>query len=279
MNKIIKTFDIIVGDFGRTGTLRYFNEFSLAEERAIINKQHSTQFFDEQRIIGYSLVGLLRNIKEPYIRKFEDSFLPIDETILVGYSKGILPDEIISRILLVLEPWVNSALTTNPQKIRIVVPCNTLTSALIKVRDILNRIKNKNIDTETKKKYFTSIDTFNSWQNALLTLEIDIPTIPEILLSTSISDLKKIPLIGTNSTIEIYNEVAKCKGLKIIFYSPITESEFMQLLKNSINGNFNPNYLINYPSNTINACTDLKIKSTIDSCQVFAESLVNEVYR
>ncbi|MFO8071936.1 MAG: hypothetical protein R6V85_08675 [Polyangia bacterium] len=119
--------DIVVGDFGRPGTLRYLRAFSDLEREAISpGLPPGVPFMDEHRRVQLVVLCQLRHVKREILERFVAEGRAVDETVLVGTSFGPSTVEIVDRLGELLEQHARLARENGAGRIRAVIPCNTL---------------------------------------------------------------------------------------------------------------------------------------------------------
>jgi hypothetical protein len=119
--------DIVVGDFGRPGTLRYLEVFS-ARERELITSRLTPgeEFLDEHRRVQLTVLCQLRIVKRRIFGRYEREGRPIDHAMMVGTSDGAPVSEIVADLGDLLRRQVEVAAGCGARTIRVVIPCNTL---------------------------------------------------------------------------------------------------------------------------------------------------------
>jgi len=119
--------DIVVGDFGRPGTLRYLRVFSDFEREAVSpGLPPGVPFMDEHRRVQLVVLCQLRCVKREILERFAAEGRVVDETVLVGTSFGPSTGEIVDRLGRLLEQHARVARENGAIRIRAVIPCNTL---------------------------------------------------------------------------------------------------------------------------------------------------------
>jgi len=119
--------DIVVGDFGRPGTLRYLRAFSERERATILpGLPPGVPFMDEHRRVQLVVLCQLRYIKREILSRFAAEGRVVDETVLVGTSFGPRTSEIVARLGELLDRHARIAHENGAERMRAVIPCNTL---------------------------------------------------------------------------------------------------------------------------------------------------------
>lgn len=130
--------DIVVGDFGRPGTLRYLEAFS-ARERELITSRlpDGEEFLDEHRRVQLTVLCQLRFVKRRIFEAYARERRAIDREMMVGTSYGTPVTEIVPTLGGLLRQHVLVAAEQGARLIRIVIPCNTLGVIADALRDEL----------------------------------------------------------------------------------------------------------------------------------------------
>jgi hypothetical protein len=119
--------DIVIGDFGRPGTLRYLEAFSARERELIASSlPDGDEFLDEHRRVQLTVLCQLRIVKRTIFDAYEREGRAIDREMMVGTSFGTPVAEIVPTLAEVLRRQVGLAAGQGVRAIRVVIPCNTL---------------------------------------------------------------------------------------------------------------------------------------------------------
>ncbi|MBW2258397.1 MAG: hypothetical protein JRI25_27910, partial [Deltaproteobacteria bacterium] len=91
--------DIVVGDFGRPGTLRYLEAFSKRERELIVSRLPPGEpFFDEHRQVQLTVLCQLPRIKAQLLEPYLQGRLPFDDGVLVGSAHGAPIEAILPQL-------------------------------------------------------------------------------------------------------------------------------------------------------------------------------------
>ncbi len=254
--------DVIIGDFGRQGTLRYFQEFSRFEKEVIMKSLNEKEFFDEYRTLKYTVAGLLPEIKKEFIKQVYADSKVFDSRILIGSKNGQSPMSFVGDFLEHITPYVASAISTGATEIRIIIPCNTLAPLSIRLDELF-------------KDYIES-------NNMSGRIKISVPNIPSVVIKNVTSE--NLYLIGTPSAFKAYEKEIFLQNLNIKLSGGSDEEleRSEQIILNCIRGRETMDLIkkICYPSSSIvSACTDVSITDTIDSLSIFAQEMAYEAYK
>lgn len=271
--------DIIIGGFGRSGLLRYFHYFSNFEKNLIKAKLAGEDFYDEYRLVNYTVIGELRRIKSRYLDFYKKGF---DRSILVGVKGGISLEEIFPDFIREILPHLNTVISKGSREIRVIIPCNTLAELSIKMEHVLTA--KDGIQQYYHPKTETEINEFNFFLRHHESLTIQVPTVPEaVLKSDKLDGAKKILLIGTISAIKAYSSIINRHHfqIEIVELNDLNNNLNFDVILKSIGGEKpDTSFLSKLPNDIkiVSACTDVEIPGTIDSVTEFAKHLASEIY-
>lgn len=277
---------LILSDFGREGTLRYFSEFSQAERQLITNALNGNPFFDEYRRVSFSLVGLLRQIKAKLLKAYSDAQRPLDNRILVGAEDGPNPEDVLPHVVHAMAPWILTALQSQSGKVKLIIPCNTLAP----LAEPLERVFRDASEMEhLLKTNFKTVSDEMLKALRVLAREVgqrdfSVPSIPSVAITKYGPFLKpQVAVLGTRVAVSAYRKEVKKRALnvEILDYTRICGKSFEQVIHDSItgrgklvlDGNFFDKYTV------ICACTDVEIEDAIDSTTVFANYIAACAYQ
>ncbi len=246
-----RCIDIIIGDYGRVGTLRFLEEFSNFERSYIQLFLKENQFYDEYRIVDQIVLNSSYSTKFDIISKYSDSNIPLDDNILFGFeNKHFEPIELyVDKFYQQVIPFVKNANNLQYSKIRIIIPCNTLevVAKLLKIK-----------------------------------INSNYPNVEIPLLSTSVKseilkmNFKKIYLISTPEVMKLYSDFFRLNKIK----AECNHKKFKNFLNNVISDSqINDNDDNDDNDITISACTDLDVPCDIDTLKLYCKDLVLKVYK
>ena len=273
----MRIHDLIIGDFGRAGTIRYFQAFSEAEQD-LLQKQQQGTFYDEYRMIRYTIIGLLRDIKKQFIPPDIDR---IDDSVLVGVNGGPSPIEIFPDLLRVLSPYVVQASKEGATEVRIIIPCNTL----FKISKQLNFVLSSR---DSLLSYLNDNAIKARWADQLLEIFdstiITVPAVAEVVVDKLNDDNTSRLLVSASKAAEkAYKEIIDKEhdDLEFQAWLPPGVKSFPQLLKKTIRGEqLNTNSAESQEDATIvSGCTDIALPFGHDSATIFAQQMAFSAYR
>nr|QEO74325.1 hypothetical protein [uncultured bacterium] len=276
---------LIVGDFGREGTLRYFNEFSRAE-REHLAASLSAPFFDEHRRVRYSIVGLLRDIKKQFIAEYERSGRPLDEGVLVGVRGGLRNDDILDALVGCLAPWFLLALSSGAGRVKVIVPCNTLAPLLGTLEHSLRdfgRIKDhlRRSGTHLPAEVW---ELFEALADKSAGIPVSAPTMPVAVVDElEASPPARLAIFGTDIALDCYRQEIRKRNLdiEVVDYAEVTHCTSAQVINASVGGRSRvPNLAPGAADGlaVLSACTDVEIEGALDSTAIFARRMAAAAY-
>jgi hypothetical protein len=276
---------LIVGDFGREGTLRYFSEFSHAE-REVVSASLSDPFFDEHRRVRYSIVGLLRDIKREFIAEYERAGRPLDEGVLVGVRGGLKTDDILDAMVGCLAPWLLLALTSGAARVKVIVPCNTLAPVLPSLEGALrdfDRLKH-HLRRGGARPPARALELFEAAAAEAEGVAVSAPSIVSAVIDElEASPPARLAIFGTDISLACYREELRRRrlGTEVFDYSEVANYTAARVINASVGG------VTRLPSlargaadglNVLSACTDVGIEGALDSTLIFARRMAADAY-
>ena len=264
--------DIIIADFGRSGTLRYLKLFSELEKRYITTNYSVNEFYDEMRCISYVLVGKLREIKKDFLPK---NINRINEHQLMGIKDGIHYESLIQPIVNILNPFLKIAIEEGFQKIRIIFPCNSMYFIANYIKNNIEKLKSG------RSKDHENVDINLKWLLPYLRfVQIQVPQIANYYLKSRFDKHSedKLYFIGSGLAMEGYKDSIKRNGFKISIEALSGDhSSFIDILHSTLNQK--PIEYISTGHTLINGCTDFYIPNADDPLKKFVINLVDEAYK
>jgi hypothetical protein len=258
--------DIILGDFGRSGTLRYLTLFSDHERDILIGRCHA--FYDEYRAVRYTVVGVIDAIKAPWLRKFSDASRALDDSILAGVSDGIAIGDLAAPIAAALAPYVDQAIRGGAQRVRVIVPCNTLSPVLRQIKSLLQ----------------TQIEQCHEHAGACV-VEIEVPSIPELVVPRLGSAVHaSYAFLGTASAFAEYQSVIvrNAAPVTLFRYGDGSDRDLsMALLHQALGGSVSATEARPTPAAGVGllcGCTDFCVTGATDALEIFARAVAEDAY-
>lgn len=273
----MKIHDLIVGDFGRVGTLRYLKAFSQFEREYIKSELDLDEFYDEHRLIRYTVIGFLRDIKSDYL---PDALDRIGDNVLLGVNGGPDPLEIIPRLVRILIPYLVTAIKFGATMIRIIIPCNTLYTVAKKLNFIF---RSEGSFRDFVEKEEISGEGCGYLLNYMAEVNISAPTVPEtVVKEVNTPTVSKLLVVASRSAIDAYKSIVneKYDDLTVESWLPPDVTDFQELLIRSLNGEITapPKTALCDGKRVIAGCTDVEIPTLEDSTRIYAGKLVEEAY-
>ncbi|HEX8337271.1 MAG TPA: hypothetical protein VF621_11120 [Pyrinomonadaceae bacterium] len=276
---------LIVGDFGREGTLRYFSEFSRAE-REVVSASLSAPFFDEHRRVRYSIVGLLRDIKKEFIAEYGRAGRPLDEGVLVGVRGGLKTDDILDSLVGCLAPWFLLALTSGASRVKVIVPCNTLAPLLSTLEESLrdlDRLKH-HLRRGGAQPAAHAWELFEATAERAAGVAVSAPSIMAAVVDElEASPPARLAVFGTDIALACYREELRRRKLdtEVIDYSEVAHYQAAQVINASVGGVTQLPCLAHEAADgltVLSACTDVGIDGALDSTLIFARRMAAAAY-
>jgi hypothetical protein len=281
MGRLPNMFDLIVGDFGRTATIRYFEEFSKAERKILQAKYGHDHFYDEYRSVEYAIVGRIQTVKRDLL---ENHFLTqnrLDSRILVGTEAGPSLEEIENNLIECTLPWLRTALDASPapRRVRIVFPCNTLS---LLAKRVASCISTRQVPPSTSQKrcYLALLQTLDSVPASQVEVLDVITSVANAIVRARIPRLK---FLGTALSLLAYQQEFSALG-ESVDLSPLPEELFLESLHHTLSGDVCrplPGEEAVWPESDVPilcGCTDLVIANSLDSLAIFAQTAASRAY-
>lgn len=284
--------DIIISDFGRTAALRYLSYFSDLEKARILQYlSSSSDFLDEYRRVAICLIGDLAYLKQTVLERYYKAILPFDNNILVGFDTSFPYDDLFNRITKLTFHQILLAIRLGHSRIRVVIPCNTLSPAGWFMKDMYAKLT-----THSNSVSILSKDEMNLILENYENLDISFPTIPEIVLDFAEHEsYKNLYILGTPDTCDLYQKVLLHSHSNIQIRLPSKEDQEIinRAIFNSIDGRIakveesakeiselivRPLRLIYPEIQFIEACTDLDLGIGLNSNDLYVKRLIHEIY-
>lgn len=129
------TYDLVIGDFGREAATRYVGVLAEEERRFLegILGQTGVQFFDEYRRIMFTLVGDIGFLKHGMIDRTWDAHSRLTDDVLVAVKAHEVPEDLKLALVELTRDQVRSARRRGHQRVRVVLPCNSMSDVLADV--------------------------------------------------------------------------------------------------------------------------------------------------
>jgi hypothetical protein len=295
LDDIPYVYDVVLSDFGRASTVRLLTEL-VDKERTRIQKLLDMEcgprvapFFDEYRRIMFSCVGDVAYIKQDILserQRMKPSLL--DSSVLYGVKGTEISDEAIGRIADIASFEVEQAFKRGYRRFRLVIPCNTL--AIID-NDLASAIRKRLSMIEVN---LSSINGNGQNWRFKKNGELTIYTVPKAVLKyvNSSNTNAKLTLVGTSLAQEEYKRALKELGMEsisIVEFSHEEQEVMDELLVASIGGDggyvdmmkkeLRQKVLSRYQTSiVVEASTDFNFGIGINSLQMFADVLLDDVY-
>ncbi len=230
-------------------------------------------------------------IKEKQISNFYKSGNYINDSILIGFPDGMSINTAIEKLCVMLISFLQNKDNISTKKV-ITLPCNTLSPALLKIKEFVNDFDQITKLAERHKLTITKRDVQHIVENDSL----EFVTVAEAVINYVTKNKYDFVLpLGTSGITNIYmNEISRTKSkIKLIEVSEklqdfvfktitasISNSEVeikkqTQNIKNEI-GIIKQQYKGSIA--IIEACTDLNMGIGIVSLKLYAEYIASSIY-
>lgn len=288
------TYDIIVSDFGRDATIEYLRLVSESEKQLIetILARDGYEFFDEYRRIMFTVIGDLAFLKESAIATNATNNGYLTEDILIGLGSSPMSQEFVDRMILSVIQEVLAAMDRGHKRLRLMIPCNTLSDLTKKVGRM---IRSGEELKRTVKAYAPTIYDYDKTVAA----QISVHTVPEAVMR-HLAEIKEpgemthLLVLGTRNTNAIYEALSKSYAINVLPLNDLDYELIDKAIVASIGGEWNKVDLcreqlqkdIIEPRSdffedlvVLEACTDFRLGLGLNSLQVFAEAMVADCYQ
>lgn len=289
------TLAVVVGDFSREATLRFWTHVSTLEYRQIRTMLPSeSAFYDEYRRITYCLLGDLPFIKQYGLRSHRTGLL--DDRILIGFPGGITLKDILPQVALLIFHALWGPAKRDIRNVWVMFPCNTLAPLCWELEkifqtpeDILEMVSSAGCGIGDSERFLAD--------RIVERIQPVFPTIPEAVIEY-VWACKKSALIplGTLDICKTYTEALRRLRypLQLIAPDPHQQAVVLQSIKTCICAEAGDretatialsqivDQLIRAHGSgvaVIQACTDLTCGIGLDSNAIFAEFMVKSIYR
>jgi hypothetical protein len=286
-------YDIIVGDFGRDATIEFLRLVSKSEKDFIseILKQDERKFFDEYRRIMFTVIGDVAYFKSDALRESAAEKGYLTDSILIGVGSPMSSD-FEDRVAWSILQEVYVATNRGYTRLRIAIPCNTLSSLAVSV--------GKRLGSKPERQRLIELygdECFSPIE--LASTEISVHIVPEAVVrhvgaTRSSQASTPILVLGTRDTNAMYEQLAPSYKLQVV---PIEDRDY-ELINQAVVASIdrNPDDLLlsrdrirqevieprlsAFPDMVIlEACTDFSLGLGLSSLQLFAEAMVADCYR
>jgi hypothetical protein len=269
-----RTFDLIVGDFGRPGTIRYYQAFSDAERELLVPLLDGKPFLDEHRRVRYIILGDLPSIKLDVILQSIEQCGEIDSRVLIGTKSGAPLSAIEDGLLAVLLPWLHTMrqLTYPDERLRIIIPCNTLSPLAEKIGNLLNG-PDEGITGPLSGTFAKFREFARELPDVSLSIHAVVPTVAAAVIAGGFTSLQ---FIGTPAAHTAYLRKFEQLGYAIEL-NHVGEEEFARIYSGSIEG-AHRGVKLSLTRPCLVGCTDISVLGGIDSVSTFARQMARDAY-
>jgi hypothetical protein len=283
------TYDIIISDFGREASVEYLR-LSAVKERQVIQsllRLGNFEFFDEYRRIMFSMIGDVAFFKRSMISRVAAKNGYLTDEVLIGLGQTDTTAEFERNVIFCVLKEVVSAVDRGYRQIRVIIPCNTLSTFTFKIGRLLNDLPQLKIIVDTFDQPFFGYDKINQ-------ARITVHTVPEAVIEKAARELNThLLLLGTAHTNEIYKRLCANTTMKVINLDQREQKLIDQAIVGSIGGDIaemakhrnelmaelvEPQQSQNKNLLVVEACTDFKLNIGLSSLEIFAYEMVSKCY-
>jgi len=285
-----------VGDFGRTAALRFCELLSNIErDRILAVLPRGAPFYDEYRRIGLALVGDLRFIKADALAPFRDSGVWLDDSVLIGFDRGLLVEAVSKRIGVLAFHAMSAAVQRGCRRVQVLMPCNTLATAAWSLEEQFATAES--IATMVREVQPRSPADLESVANRIAG-EVDLvfPSVPESVVGAVDRAGGRVVLpLGTVGVAEAYREAAKRLNspVQVVEVAPSRQASVLAAIQEGISdvaeGRQRGRELLDAVAAeecrvhgseliVVEACTDLDYGIGLSSTKCYAEAVVTNAY-
>jgi hypothetical protein len=289
------TYDIVVGDFGRDATIEY-QRLVAEQEKQLINKilaNENLDFFDEYRRIMYSVVADIAFLKKDEIRYSTRKHGHLTDEILIGVGTNSgMSQDFVDRVLLTVIQSVFTAVSRGYKRIRIMIPCNTLSGL---TKQIGEMIHSNNIISNYANKFSYLVQKKDLLDKVNISIHTVIDSVIRHSMRTKdISEKINFLVLGTRGTNELYTSYGQNYPISVL---PLENWEYKLIDKTvvaSIGGDREKIFACSNQLQTdliaprrkiynnlfvLEACTDFHLGLGTSSLEAFASEMVLDCYQ
>ena len=286
---------VVVSDFGRDAALRFCTTLAKRELATITRRLPAgAPFFDEYRRIALRLVGELRFIKAPWISVYEDSGRSFDDGILVGFAGGLSTDDVVARIgSVVIEALAGPAARGHARAI-VALPCNTLAPISWALRDAFCRWGD--LEKLVAASGYVPPGLDRVAEGLVGPDKVLFPTVPEaVMLKVSGDGARVVLPLGTPGIVQVYGRAGRECGASatVVAPEPSWQSDVLEAIQASIANDATRRAKSESALRAVEkaarsrwgdtlvvveACTDLDYGVGLDSGELYAHHVVQQVY-
>jgi hypothetical protein len=285
------TFDVIIGDFGREAAARYVALVG-EEERKLLGAELDAQglpFFDEYRRLMFTLVADIAHLKRGMIDRTWAAHGRLTDEVLFAIKSHDVPSDLKEAITELVQMEVQAGLQRGYRRVRVVLPCNSLSDLLDDAVSKLSSVKGSPSDAGYRSAGLspivpnTKVSAHGVIQSAIdhLSMTGAINSSPYLVLGSSMAraqytflgshlGLEVLPLTMQQQAV-IDAAVVACIGGGPIAIGMARRSLIEQVIEPT---------RTSFPDLVVlEACTDFDFGLGVDSVRLLAKRMVFECYR
>lgn len=289
-----KTFDIVIGDFGREAAIEYVRLMAAIEKRLIASflNPEGREFFDEYRRIMFCVIGDVAFFKESAISRSAGDPGYLRDDILVGSEWSPMSEDFAGRVAVAVAQEAFAALGRGHRHLRVLLPCNGLYVLAKEVERLLRA--DAELTRLLERYQLSTLDV-----PTLTAAEIDFHTVPDAVVGhfmgrSQTAQRTNLLVLGTRGANAIYEQLSDPARVSVV---PLQDGDYEVISKAvvaSIGGD--PDQIAHsreqlqrdlvepctarFPDLiTVEACTDFRFGVGVSSLELFAEAMVKSHYR
>ncbi|MBK7670547.1 MAG: hypothetical protein IPJ24_04000 [bacterium] len=264
--------DLVIGDMGRRGTLRYLELFSRAERR-LLGGPGARDFFDEQRQVAVTTVCAGR-----WLKSLPDSFSAL--RCLAGTYPGRDVMELADVFLSLIARYLPALLLTRPTGIRIIVPCNTLDPL---VRWLASDVFSNAATFERALVEYAAPADVDALLALVMENKIVVPAIVGTVTQRMLNDdPREVFIAGTPVAVRAYCEAIARRRPEVVTreWLPSPWTSFTELLVDTLSCDRVSAHppVAKQQRVYLCGCTDLELPGCVDALGLFAEAMAELAY-
>ncbi len=285
---------VVLGDFGRDAGLRFAAALSRLERRRLRRGHPADQpFYDEHRRITLAVVGDLPFVKRPWLARYEADARPLDDRILVGFPGGVPLQDVTPRLAALALEAMAGAVRRGVEEVVVLLPCNTLAPAswaLEEAFDAGDVLRGMLATSGLGERH----ELTELAEQVAVWTATSCPTVPEAAVrAAAVAGARALLPLGTEGIDDVYAEAIRREGDAIELVRPREDwqRDTLAAITASISGErARARALLEGVATraraehgddlvVIEACTDLDHGVGWDSTALYAEDVVDGIYR
>jgi hypothetical protein len=287
-----KVFDIIVGDFGRDASIEYLRLVSQKEKEVLqcLTSIEDCEFFDEYRLIMFALIANIGFLKQSRISEYIHDRRVLDQNVLIGLGASFDLVDFEKRLAFLVAENIMLAISNGYRRIRITLPCNTLSDLLLRVKALL--LNKERID-EIRREFNSNFPSYEVLASATVSWHSVADAVVEQITLQGDLIHKSIVVLGTRGTNDLYKTRFTPLGWNCIELLPSHYELIDQTVVASIHGGaarieecvrllkehiVRPVQKLHREVLILEACTDFHLGLGSSSLELLARHMISNCY-